>query len=96
MLWRILLQSAMRSILTGVRIALSFCFVLTISAEMIATKAGIGKLIFFYGESGVYPYMFGGLLAIMVVAYAADRGLIAGMDYLLRWDDSVHASAELE
>jgi ABC-type nitrate/sulfonate/bicarbonate transport system permease component len=93
MLWRILLPAAMRSILTGVRLALSFCFVLTISAEMIAAKAGIGKLIFVYGESGSYPYMFGGLLAIMVVAYAADRGLIAGMDYLLRWDDSVHASA---
>jgi hypothetical protein len=40
--------------------------------------------------------MFGGLMAIMVVAYAADRGLIAGMDYLLRWDDSVHVSAEHE
>jgi ABC-type nitrate/sulfonate/bicarbonate transport system permease component len=96
MLWRILLPSAMRSILTGVRIALSFCFVLTISAEMIASKAGIGKVIFFYGESGAYPYMFGGLLAIMFVAYAADRGLITGMDYLLRWDDSVHASSENE
>jgi len=40
--------------------------------------------------------MFGGLLAIMVVAYAADRGLIVGMDYLLRWDDSVRAGAEHE
>jgi ABC-type nitrate/sulfonate/bicarbonate transport system permease component len=96
MLWRILLPAAMRSILTGVRIALGFCFVLTISAEMIAAKAGIGKLIFLYGENGAYPYMFGGLLAIMVVAYAADRGLIVGMDYLLRWDDSVHAGAEHE
>ena len=37
-LWRILLPGALLSIFTGVRIALGFCFVLTISAEMIAAK----------------------------------------------------------
>ena len=87
-LWRILLPSASLSIFTGIRIALGFCFVLTISAEMIASRTGIGKLIFFYGESGAYAYMFGGLLAIVIVAYAADRALLAAMHYLLRWHDS--------
>jgi NitT/TauT family transport system permease protein len=89
MKWRILLPAAMPSILTGVRIALGFCFVVTISAEMIAAKVGIGKLIFFYGESGAYAYMFGGLLAVVLVAYALDRMLIALMHYLLRWHDSI-------
>ena len=91
-LWRILLPSASLSIFTGIRIALGFCFVLTISAEMIASRTGIGKLIFFYGESGAYAYMFGGLLAIVIVAYAADRALLAAMHYLLRWHDSIHAA----
>jgi ABC-type nitrate/sulfonate/bicarbonate transport system permease component len=59
---------------------------------MIAAKTGIGKLIFLYGESGAYAYMFGGLLAIVVVAYAADGILLAAMNYLLRWDDSIHAA----
>lgn len=90
---RILLPAAMPSILTGVRIALGFCFVLTISAEMIAAKVGIGKLIFFYGESGAYAYMFGGLLAVVVVAYVLDRMLIASMHYLLRWHDSISVSS---
>ena len=89
MKWRILLPAAMPSILTGVRIALGFCFVVTISAEMIAAKVGIGKLIFFYGESGAYAYMFGGLLAVVLVAYALDRMLIALMHHLLRWHDSI-------
>jgi len=93
MRWRILLPAAMPSILTGVRIALGFCFVLTISAEMIAAKVGIGKLIFFYGESGAYAHMFGGLLAVVVVAYVLDRLLIAFMHYLLRWHDSISASS---
>ena len=74
------------------RIALGFCFVLTISAEMIAAKTGIGKLIFLYGENGAYAYMFGGLLALVIVAYAADRALLAVMNYALRWHDSIHAA----
>jgi len=93
-LWRILLPGALLSIFTGVRIALGFCFVLTISAEMIAAKSGIGKLIFLYGENGAYAYMFGGLLAVVIVAYAADRCLLAGMHHFLRWHDSIHAARE--
>jgi ABC-type nitrate/sulfonate/bicarbonate transport system permease component len=93
MKWRILLPGAMPSIFTGVRIALGFCFVLTISAEMIAAKVGIGKLIFFYGENGAYAYMFGGLLVVIVLAYVLDRILIALMHYVLRWHDSISAAS---
>jgi NitT/TauT family transport system permease protein len=91
-LWRVLLPSALLSIFTGIRIALGFCFVLTISAEMIAARTGIGKLIFLYGENGAYAHMFGGLLAVVIVAYAADRALLATMKYVLRWHDSIHAA----
>jgi ABC-type nitrate/sulfonate/bicarbonate transport system permease component len=91
-LWRILLPGSLLSILTGVRIALGFCFVLTISAEMIAAKTGVGKLIFLYGENGAYAHMFGGLTAVVIVAYFADRALLAVMHYFLRWHDSVYAA----
>jgi ABC-type nitrate/sulfonate/bicarbonate transport system permease component len=91
-LWRILLPSSLMSILPGVRIALGFCFVLTISAEMIAAKTGIGKLIFFYGENGAYEYMFGALLVVIVVAYATDRIFLAAMHHVLRWHDSIHTT----
>lgn len=96
MKWRILLPASIPSILTGVRIALGFCFVLTISAEMIAAKVGIGKLIFFYGENGAYAYMFAGLLVVIVLAYVLDRMLIALMHYLLRWHDSISAASAHE
>jgi NitT/TauT family transport system permease protein len=90
--WRILLPAASLSIFTGVRIALGFCFVLTISSEMIAAKVGIGKLIFFYGENGAYAYMFGGLISVLIVAYFADRALLAVMRHVLRWNDAVHTA----
>ena len=67
-LWRILLPGSLLSIFTGIRIALGFCFVLTISAEMIAAKTGLGKLIFLYGENGAYTYMFAGIVALVIVA----------------------------
>ena len=46
-LWpRIFIRNALPDIFTGLRIALGFSFVLAISAEMIASTNGIGKLIF--------------------------------------------------
>jgi len=89
-LWRVLLPGALLSIFTGIRIALGFCFVLTISAEMIAAKTGLGKLIFLYGENGAYAYMFGGILAVVIIAYLADRWLLTVMHYALRWHESLH------
>jgi hypothetical protein len=31
-------------------------------------------------------------LALVIVAYAADRALLAVMNYALRWHDSIHAA----
>ena len=74
------LPASLAAILTGLRIALGFSFVLAISAEMIAAKSGIGRLMVEYGENGAYDYMFAAVSAIVIVAFAADRGLIALTD----------------
>jgi ABC-type nitrate/sulfonate/bicarbonate transport system permease component len=84
----ILLPGALPYVFTGIRVALGFSWVLTISAEMIAAKSGIGKLIFVYGESGAYAYMFAGIAAILVIAFSADRALLALMRRMLHWDES--------
>jgi ABC-type nitrate/sulfonate/bicarbonate transport system permease component len=93
-LWRVRFPAALLPILTGVRVALGFSYVLTLSSEMIATRVGIGKLIFMDGENGAYAYMFAGILAVVVVAYLSDRGMVRLMHYLLRWQDSVELSAD--
>ena len=85
---RILIPASLLHIFTGIRIALGFSWVLTISAEMIAAKIGIGKLIFFYGENGSYAYMFAGIIAIVAVAYAADRAMLRIMHAALHWHES--------
>jgi NitT/TauT family transport system permease protein len=87
LMWKILLPASLHAILTGLRIALGFSFVIAIAAEMIAANAGIGKLMFIYGESGSYDYMFAAVTSIVALAYAADRLTVAISNRLLRWDD---------
>ena len=94
MLSRIYLRHALPDIFTGLRIALGFSFVLAISSEMIASTSGIGKLVFMYGENGTYDYMFGALSCIVIVAFLADRAMLAVTAYCLRWHESA-ARAEM-
>jgi ABC-type nitrate/sulfonate/bicarbonate transport system permease component len=89
LLWRIFLPHALPDIFTGMRIAIGFAFVVAVSAEMIASTAGIGRLTFMYGENGSYDYMFAAVASIVVVAFLADRALLAIGALCLRWQESV-------
>src|SRR5690606_13237623 len=81
---RVFLRHALPDVLTGLRIALGFSFVLAISSEMIASSDGIGKLIFMYGENGAYAYMFAAIACIVVVAFLSDRLMLIATHALLR------------
>jgi ABC-type nitrate/sulfonate/bicarbonate transport system permease component len=94
LLWRVMIPAALPLILTGIRIALGFSFVLAVSAEMIASTDGIGKLIFMYGENGSYSYMFAAIGVVVAVAYGADRAFLALMRLLLRWHEFAQHAAE--
>jgi ABC-type nitrate/sulfonate/bicarbonate transport system permease component len=85
---RVYLRNALPDIFTGLRIALGFSFVLAISSEMIASTTGVGKLIFMYGENGTYDYMFAAIVCIVIVAFIADRALLAMTRRALRWHQS--------
>ncbi|HEY1543980.1 MAG TPA: ABC transporter permease [Xanthobacteraceae bacterium] len=87
-LWRILLPHALPDIFTGLRIAMGFAFVVAISAEMIASTAGIGRLTFMYGENGAYDYMFAAIASVVVVAFLADRALLWLGALCLRWHEA--------
>jgi NitT/TauT family transport system permease protein len=91
-LWpRVFLRNALPDIFTGLRIALGFSFVLAISAEMIASTNGIGKLIFMYGENGTYDYMFAAIACVVIVAFLVDRVMLLVTRRLLKWHDSATA-----
>jgi ABC-type nitrate/sulfonate/bicarbonate transport system permease component len=93
-LWQVFLPHALPDIFTGLRIALGFAFVVAISAEMIASTAGIGRLIFMYGENGAYDYMFAAVVSVVIAAFLADRALLYLSARCLRWHQS-HAVADI-
>src|SRR5690348_17572866 len=54
----VVLPSALPEIANGIRTALALTFVLLVSSELIVARAGLGYLIGFLGEGGVYDAMF--------------------------------------
>jgi len=92
-LTRIILPAALPAIFTGIRIALGFAFIVTIAAEMIVSNHGIGKLMFFFGDSGSYNYMFAAVITIVVAAYLADRAFVIFADHILRWQEPAERHA---
>jgi len=88
LLWRILLPASLQASATGLRIALGFTFVIGIATEMLAANSGIGTLIFIYGESGAYDFMFAAIFALICAVYVADTALVRVTAFLLRWQDT--------
>ena len=92
MLFHILLRWAEPPIWSGLRIALGFSVVVTVSAEMIASTNGLGRLIFMYGENGAYAHMFAAVGALVAAAFALDRVLLTLTQRRLAWHDSTSAA----
>lgn len=84
-LWKVVMMAALPDILSGIRIALALSFVLLISAELLASSAGLGYLIGFFGASGDYSGMFAVVLVVTIIGFTADRLYSRLMRYSLRW-----------
>ena len=85
MVRKVLLPGAMPYIFNGTRISLALSFIIIIANELVASRAGLGNLILTFGQLGTYDYMFGAMLAAILVAYAADRLLLRLGNTLLHW-----------
>ena len=81
----IVLPSALPEILAGIRTALAFAFVLLVATELIAARQGLGYMIGWLGDGGVYDAMFAVVLTVSLLGFAADRGYLMLMKRVLRW-----------
>jgi ABC-type nitrate/sulfonate/bicarbonate transport system permease component len=88
---RVVVPAAMPSIMNGVRIAVPIAFIVVISVELVASRAGVGNLINGYGSMGVYDYMFAAVLSFVAVAFVADRCVVGLGRRLLRWAEDGQA-----
>jgi NitT/TauT family transport system permease protein len=84
-LLQIVLPSALPEILAGIRTALAFAFVLLVTSELIAASQGLGYMIGWLGDGGVYDAMFSVVLTVALLGFAADRAYLLLMKRALRW-----------
>lgn len=84
-LWQVVLPGALPEILAGIRTALAFAFVLLVTTELIAARAGLGYMIGWLGDGGVYDAMFAVVLTVALLGFAADRCWLLLMRRALRW-----------
>jgi len=88
---KVIFPATMPYIFNGIRVALPFSFIVVISVELVASKAGIGNLISGYGGLGIYDYMFAAILIFIVFSFAADRIAVRLMRRILQWYEEVGA-----
>lgn len=87
--WQVLLEvalpGAMPEILAGMRTALALSFILLVSSEFLMASDGLGYLISFLGDGGVYSGMFAAVLVVSLLGFAADRVFLVVMRRVLAW-----------
>ncbi len=72
---RIYLPAMLPLILTGLRLGMIFCIIGVLLAEMYASRRGIGRLIFTWGESYQVPELLAGILLISVLTIAVNEAM---------------------
>jgi len=85
MLWDVVLPSAMPDILNGIRTALALAFILMVTSELIVARGGLGNLIGYLGANGSYDAMYGAVLTVAFLGFAADRLYQMFMQRMLAW-----------
>jgi NitT/TauT family transport system permease protein len=83
----VVVPSALPELLNGIRSALALSFVLLVSSELIVARKGLGYLIGFLGEGGLYDAMFAVVLVVAFLGFFADRLYQYVADRMLAWRD---------
>ena len=81
----VVVPSALPELMNGIRTALALSFILLVSSELIVARAGLGYMIGWLGDGGVYDAMFAVVLTVSLLGFFADRGYLMLMRRVLAW-----------
>ncbi|HKT17161.1 MAG TPA: ABC transporter permease [Stellaceae bacterium] len=84
-LWEVVLPSALPEILAGIRNAVAISFIVLVASELLVGQRGLGYLISFLGEGGVYDAMFAVVVTVSALGFFADRAYLYFMRRTLIW-----------
>ncbi len=85
LLWEVILPGALPEILAGIRNAVAISFILLVASELLVGQRGLGYLISFLGEGGVYDAMFAVVITVSALGFFADRAYLYFMRRMLVW-----------
>ncbi|MGN0403181.1 MAG: ABC transporter permease [Acetatifactor sp.] len=83
-IFRVVLPSALPSILTGIRLGVSAAWISVIAAEMLAASRGIGYMITYARDNSQISTMYAGVLTIGIIGLIIDRTLIVLQKFYLK------------
>lgn len=89
--WRVLIPAALPMIFTGLRIALPVALIVVVSTEIIGESVGLGYFINFASASFDNAKSLAGILAVAIIGFALDRGLIGLRNWLVFWQPETAA-----
>lgn len=84
-LFEVVLPNALPELMNGIRTALALSFILMVASELIVARSGLGYMIGWLGDGGVYDAMFAVTLTVAALGFAADRGYLMLMRRVLSW-----------
>jgi ABC-type nitrate/sulfonate/bicarbonate transport system permease component len=84
-LWEVILPGALPEILAGIRNAVAISFIVLVASELLVGQRGLGYLISFLGEGGVYDAMFAVVITVSALGFFADRAYLFFMRRTLVW-----------
>lgn len=85
--WSVIVPAALPLVLVGVRISLALSFVLLFATEAIASREGLGFLVFNGYLSARYDLMYTAIFVLAVFGFLADRTLLTAGRRLTRGHD---------
>jgi NitT/TauT family transport system permease protein len=89
LLQRVVLPSALPSIMTGLRLGMGLAWVLVIVAEMLAVKGGLGYALWSGYQFIRMDLIVAAMASLALLGYAFDLLLVAISRRLLRWSPTV-------
>lgn len=84
-LWEVILPGALPEIMAGIRNAVAISFIVLVASELLVGQRGLGYLISFLGEGGVYDAMFAVVVTVSALGFFADRAYLFFMRRTLIW-----------
>jgi ABC-type nitrate/sulfonate/bicarbonate transport system permease component len=87
--WSVVLPGAVPYLLLGLRLAVGRCVVNVVVAEMLASEAGVGYMIAFYGNTFKVAEVFVALISVVVTGVVLNQLLLMVEQHFGRWRPTV-------